>query len=143
MDHLELAKTTFNKTWEYLDRNDRTPTDDREMAAMALASRYHWRQVGDPKNHSISDWQVSRVFAVLGDSPMALSFGEASLEAAIEAELAPFYVAFGHEAVARAAALAGDNEQRVAHLAEARQRTQDVEDAEERKMLTDDLDTIG
>ncbi len=133
----------FNKTWELLDRDDRTDEDDREMAAMALASRYHWRQAGEAKNHSISDWQVSRVFSVLGDAPMALSFGKAALEVAMESELAPFYVGFGHEAVARAAALAGDSAIRNDHLAKARAQAEAVEDAEERKMLTDDLETIA
>lgn len=143
MDHLELARTTFNKTWELLDREDRTEEDDREMAAMALASRYHWRQVGEAKNHSISDWQVSRVFAALGDAQMALSFGKAALEVAVESGLTPFYVGFGHEAVARAAALVGDIATRDDHLAKARVQAEAVEDAEERKMLTDDLDTIA
>ena len=74
---------------------------------------------------------------------MALSFGKACLETAIEAELAPFYVGFGHEVVARAAALAGDAEERDTHLAEARKQAAAVEDAEERRMLTDALGTIA
>ena len=141
-EHLELAKATFNKTWEYLDRNDRTADDDREMLSHAAASWYHWRQVGEPKNRSISDWQMSRVLAVLGVSGLARSFGEACLELSISEDLAPFYVAMGHEAIARAAMVGGDDTTKNSHITKAKELRHQITEAEELEILDNDLATL-
>lgn len=142
MEHLDLAKTTFNKTWEYLGRDDRTPDDDREMLAHAAASWYHWRQVGDPQNRSVSDWQMSRVLAVLGAVGQARSFGDSCLETAVEGGLDGFYVAMGHEAIARAAMLAGDTATKDEHAAAAREILATLSDEEEIEIVAADLATI-
>ena len=140
MEHIDLAKTAFNKTWEYLDCTDRTDGDDREMLTHAAASWYHWRQVGDAKNLSISDWQMSRVLSVLGSAELARSFGEACLETS--AELAPFYVGMAHEAIARAAAAGGDTAAKDEHVKAAQEILASLTDDEEAKILADDLSTI-
>jgi hypothetical protein len=141
-EHLDLAKTTFNKTWEYLDRDDRTEDDDREMLAHAAASWHHWRQVGSPQNRSVSDWQMSRVLAVLGAVDLARSFGDACLATAVDADLGGFYVAMGHEAIARAAMLAGDNAAKDKHVAAAREILATLTDQEELDIVAADLATI-
>jgi len=141
-EHLDLAKATFNKTWEYLDRDDRTADDDREMLAHAAASWYHWRQVGDAKNRSVSDWQMSRVLAVLGSSRLARSFAGASLKTAQEAKLRGFYVGMAHEAIARAAAVGGDDATRNKHVAKAKDVLATLTDEEEIEVLTADLSTV-
>ena len=51
-----------------------------EMLTAAFASRYHWREIGEPKNFSVSDWQVSRVAAVLGLPDLAERYFERLLE---------------------------------------------------------------
>jgi cation transport regulator ChaB len=142
-EHLELAKTTFNETWDYLDRDDRNEDDDRKMLAHAAASWYHWRQVGDDKNRSVSDWQMSRVLSVLGSADLARSFGEACLKISIEADLKPFYVGMAHEAIARAAAVGGDTPAKDEHLAAARAVLETIEDTEESEILAADLATIA
>jgi cation transport regulator ChaB len=141
-EHVDLAKATFNKTWEYLDRAERTEDDDREMLAHAAASWYHWRQVGDAKNRSVSDWQMSRVFVVLRKPDLAMSFARACLRLAAESELDPVYVGFGHEAVARAAALGGNTALRDEHLAAAQAIVETLTDEEDREVLAADLATI-
>lgn len=139
--HRRLAVDLFNETWRYLDMAERGEQDDLAMLEAALASRHHWRQVGGTKEFAVSDWQVARVLAVLGAASLAQRFGRTSLESS--AALAPFYRGYAHEALARAAAVGGDEAARDHHLAEARTAAEQVKDDEERKMLADDLATIA
>jgi hypothetical protein len=140
--HRRMAAELFNRAWELLDQPVRTPEDDREMLAAAYGSRYHWRVVGGPKQHCVSDWQVSRVWAVLGDARQAALHGELSLEVAEANELGPFYIGYAHEALARAAALDGDDERSRRHLAEAEELSLDISKADDADLLRTDLNEL-
>lgn len=142
IDHRALAVSLFNRTWELLDQEKRSVEDDAEMLTVAFASRYHWLQVGDPRNFSVSDWQVSRVAAVLGYVEVSADYAERSLETAAGASLSPFYVAYAHEAVARAAGLAGDHARKQKHLDKAYQLLEEVDQASEHHLLAPDLDEL-
>lgn len=142
VDHRALAVSLFNRTWELLDQENRATDDDAEMITAAFASRYHWLQVGDPRNFSVSDWQVSRVAAVLGYTELAADYGERALKTASAAGLNPFFVAYGHEAVARAARLAGDHARKKQHLDLAYELLEQVDQAPERDLLAPDLDEL-
>ncbi len=61
-----LAVGLFNYTWTLLENPNRTPEQDDEMLHAAHASRYHWGEVGEQVNLARGEWQVSRVYAVLG-----------------------------------------------------------------------------
>lgn len=141
--HRSLAVKTFNRTWELLDQPERTVTEDAEMLTTAFASRYHWLQVGEPHNFSVSDWQVARVAAVLGFGDLAEQFGKSALGIAVEHDLAPFYVGYGHEALARAARLAGDDDAAARHLASAHEQLDLVDADVERDVLATDLAELG
>lgn len=138
-----FAVDLFNATWDLLESEDRTPEDDRTMLGAALASRLHWRHVGEPKNFSVSDWQVSRVFAVLGDVTRAKEYGESALAIAAEYGLGPFYVGYAEEALARAAALEGDAGELQHWMARAQASLDDIEDDDAKELLKADLDEIG
>ncbi|MFH1330831.1 MAG: hypothetical protein ABIJ48_09315 [Actinomycetota bacterium] len=56
--------------------------------------------------------------------------------------LGPFHVGYACEALARAAAVAGNEGQRAAWLARAREQAAAVADEEERALLTADLDMV-
>ncbi len=142
-DNRRLGVDLFNETWGYLDRDDRTPDDDAAMLGTALASWHHWRQVGEPKNFSISDWQASRVLAVLGEGSLARRYGEMSLRWATEHDLSPFYTAYAHEAIARAAALQGDDAARDEHVAMGRETAAQVESDDDREVVLADLDEVA
>jgi hypothetical protein len=45
-DERALAAALFNRTWELIEREDRSQDDDDRMLHMAHASRYHWGNVG-------------------------------------------------------------------------------------------------
>ena len=63
--HRGFAVSLFNRVWELLEKPDRSANDDIEMLNAAHASLYHWLQIGEAKNFSIGEWQLSRVYATL------------------------------------------------------------------------------
>lgn len=141
-DHRRLAVDLFNATWDYLDNTDRSPADDLEMLGAALGSWFHWRRAGTPRNFAISDWQVSRVFAVLGDGAMARRFGQSNLDLCDEHDLDPFVRAYAYEALARAAAISGVGDDRNRYAALAEQTAADIEKSGDRQAVLDDLATL-
>ena len=77
--HRKFAVNCFNGTWDLIEKKDRTPEDDTDMIHMAHASRYHWGQIGTPLNFARGDWQISRVYAILGQGENALTYAKSSL----------------------------------------------------------------
>ncbi len=137
--HRTFAPIAFNRTWELLDLDHLDREDEEEMLASAFAQRYHWYEVGTPRNRAIADWQVSRASVVLGYADLARRFAERSLEVAVEYELDPFVIGFAHEAIARAAATVDDVETFTEHLELARAALADIEEDEDRELLEADL----
>lgn len=138
-DHKKLSVDCFNRAWELLEKKERTKEEDEHMISLAHASLGHWRMREDctDRNLSIGYWQLSRVYAVLGQGANAKRYGGLCL--AVSGNEPPFYLAYAHEALARAALL---NRERAAfdtHLATAKALAAKVTDAEEKKLLDDDL----
>lgn len=140
--HRKFAAEFFNGVWTLLEKEVRTPAEDDQMLHGAHASRYHWSFVGDASNLGIGEWQVSRVYSVLGRPEPAAYHARRYLELATVHGLGPFHVGFAHEALARAAAVAGDASACEAHLRQAREQGAQVEDEEERNLLFADLGTV-
>jgi hypothetical protein len=89
VDHRRLGVELYNHVWTLLELPLRTPEQDDELIHAAHASRYHWSQAGTPKNLARGEWQVSRVYAVLGRAEPALWHARrclAYVEAAEDAE---------------------------------------------------------
>ncbi len=141
--HRKLAPMAFNRAWELLDRTELSGEEEEEMLAATFAQRYHWYEIGDARNWSIADWQVSRVAAVLGYADLARRFGFRSLEVAQAHDLGPFVEGFAHEAIARAAAVVDDVETFTEHLREARALVGAIEDHDERSTLEADLSEMS
>jgi hypothetical protein len=141
-DHKALSADFFNRTWELLDQKGRTKEEDERMISMAHASLAHWRMREDcpDRNLSIGYWQLSRVYAVLGQAETAQCYGELCLS--VSGKEPPFYSGYAHEALARAALLMKDKAGFDAHLAEARAHAARVSDAEEKKMIEGDLNGL-
>ena len=142
LTHRSLASALFNRTWELVDKETRSHEEKAEMLTAAFTSRYHWREVGEPRNFAISDWQVSRVAAILGYPDLADEYGQRSLDMASQAHLGPFYEGYAHEALARAARLAGNRALKTKHLDIAYDLLGQVEQADERELLGADLDEL-
>jgi uncharacterized glyoxalase superfamily protein PhnB len=137
-----LAGDLFNGVWQLLDRPDRTAEEDDRMLDMAHASRYHWDQVGTAENRCRGEWQCSRVYAVLGRAEPALHHANRSLEICHAHGIGDFDLAFAYEALARASAVAGDDEQARAWTERARSAAAGIAEDEDRDFLLADLATI-
>ena len=140
----KLGIGCFNKTWDYLDKESRTPIEIEEMIHAAHCSFYHWSQVKDvtPTNFSIGTWQLSRVYAVADFADRSRHYAERCVEISEGNDLPSFYVAYAYEAMARARALAGESEEASTWTEKARSLLKRVENLDERKILSDDLEGI-
>jgi hypothetical protein len=144
MAHRFFSAECFNRAWELIDLPARTPEQERTMLQLGIASLWHWSERPDrtPTNLSAGYWQVSRIYALLGQAQEAHRYGELCLEIAQGNDLAPFYRAYACEALARAEAVARDRPKRDAWLQQARDLSNKITDAGERKQLLTDLSTI-
>lgn len=141
----QLAGDLFNRTWTLLELPARTPEQGDELIDTAHASAYHWLQVGTAANRARSQWQLSRVYVVLGRPEPALHHAHRCLawcEANPEA-LEDWDLPYAHEALARAHALAGDADEARRHADRARELASGVAGAEDREHLEADLATLG
>ncbi|PQO47612.1 hypothetical protein [Blastopirellula marina] len=140
--HRHFAAHCFNITWDLIDKSERSEAEQLQMLLQSAASLWHWTERDDcaPQNLSIGYWQLARVSALIGEANLARRFARTCLEVS-PAEDA-FLVGFAYEALARAAATAGDQAEMERCLAEAKSTAANVEDAENRAALLADLATI-
>jgi hypothetical protein len=138
-----LAVRLFNRTWELLDSTGRTADQDDEMLHAAHASRYHWGEVGEPVNRVRSEWQCSRVYAVLGRAEPALWHARRCLDLCEAHGIGDFDLAFAYEALARASALAGDRDTAAEYLERARAAGESIAEDDDRELFAQDLGTLG
>lgn len=140
--HRYFAAHCFNCAWDLIEKKDRTAEDDQLMVALNQASIYHWLQRPDCSNRelSVGFWQASRIQSLLGNALEARRQAEVCL--AYSGELEPFYVGYAHEALARAARIAGDQALARAHKEEAKKLAGAVTEKDERNLLLKDLESI-
>ena len=141
--HRYFAPSAFNLAWKFLDLPERTADDAEHLLEASYASLWHWRQRDDcePRRLAVGYWQLSRIFAVLGRAAGAEHYGQLSLKYASDGTK-PFFRGYAYEALARAAALAGDEHACHERLEQARRWAEQVDEADEQKTLLDDLATI-
>jgi len=137
--HQYFSGACFNGVWDFLEKKDRTEKEDELMRERAHASLYHWLERDDcePSNLSIGYWMLSRVYATLNKAQAARVYGERCL--AVSDGLAPFYQAYAHEALERAAKMEGDSEEFAEHFAKSESLRDQVGKDDEKKMLSNDL----
>jgi DNA-binding transcriptional MerR regulator len=141
-DERKLAADLFNGVWALMETEDRTRAQDDRMLHMAHASRYHWEQVGTPANLARGEWLCARVYAVLGRAEPALHHAHRVLDICEEHGIGDWDLAFAHEALARAHAVAGDRAATEEAFERARTAAEDIADPEDRALLDADLRTI-
>ena len=112
------------------------------MVKAAHASALHWLQVGKPVNFARSEWQISRVYAVLNRAEPALHHARRCLQICEDHGVGDFDLAFAYEALARAHAAAGGHDQAKRYLELAREAGKRIADAHEREHFFDDLRTV-
>lgn len=142
--HKYFSADCFNQTWDFIDKPTRTKSEEDSMLHLSLASLWHWTQRQDctATNLSIGYWQVSRVFSLLRQADNARHYGELCLDVSQKEGVLPFYLGYAYEALARAELVAGNLQKMEQHLAQANRTATSISDAEEKKMLLKDLETI-
>jgi hypothetical protein len=138
-DHRRLGVDLFNEVWRLMESRE----DDDRMLHAAHASRYHWGEAPDRKLENLArgEWQVSRVYVVLGRAEPAIWHARRCLQHCEEAGIGDWDLAYAFEALARAHALAGDGE--VAELkAKARSAGDVIADPADREHFDEDYATL-
>jgi hypothetical protein len=141
----QLGIDLFNSTWTLLEKADRSTDEDDEMVHGAHASAYHWRQVGTAVHRARSEWQCSRVYAVLGRVEPALHHAHRCLEIvdAHPAEMEDWDRPAALEAVARAHWIAGDLEEARRHAQLGRELAAAIADEHDRVHIDADFREFG
>jgi DNA-binding transcriptional MerR regulator len=142
--HRRLGIDLFNKTWTLMEKVDRSREDDDELIHMAHASAYHWLLVGTQANRARSEWQCSRVYAILGRPAPALDHARRCLEL-VEAspeEMEEFDLPAAYEALGRACSVAGDLAEARRYVELGRAATAPIADEDDRAILEADFATI-
>lgn len=141
-DHRRLGVALFNRTWTLLEKENRSRDDDDAMVHMAHASAHHWRQVGTAENFARSEWQCSRVYAVLRRAEPCLHHAQRVIDICTGNQIGDWDLAFGYEALARGHAVAGDMARARAYTEQALAAAEDIKEDDDRELVLADLETI-
>ncbi len=140
--HRRCATGLFNGVWTLMEQAQRTDQEDETMLHAAHAARWHWGVVGKPVNWARSEWQISRVYALLGKGPSARHHAECYLRLCDDHELEEFDRAFAHEAIARAASIEGNAEDVADHVQYGLAAAGHVVDEKERSWVLRNLGSV-
>jgi hypothetical protein len=143
--HQWFAVSCFNGTWTYIDKAERTPEEEEQMLQLTMASAWHWTQREDckPQNLSIAYWQISRVHALCGRGAEAVRYGQLCLDVSLGEGIDPFALGYAYEALARGEAVAGNKSKADEWMEKANGVAEEIGGEDTKKMLLDDLATIG
>ena len=141
--HKKMGVTLFNRVWDLLDKEERTAAETDEMLHAAHASRYHWGEIGTPLNFERGEWQISRVYAVLGRPEPALFHARKCLGICTENEIGDFDIAFAYEAMARAHATAGDAAECEKYRELAKKAGAEIEEEGDKEVFFAELNTVA
>ena len=138
------AVNCYNRAWDLMDKPNRSFQEDQEMIMLSMASLWHWTQREDctPTNLSIGYWQLSRVYVLLGQGENARQYAQVCLDCSRNGGVAPFFLGYAFEAMARAEALMGNTLEMQKNLEGARRLAARVSEDEDREQLLGDLDTV-
>src|SRR5437899_11662568 len=132
--HRKVAAECFNRTWDYIKQKNSSLDDDQMMLNLAHASRYHWSLIGKPWNFTAGDWQISRVYAALNQSDLAVGFAKKAREISKNLNLSEGLI-FAYDGMARAHAVAREYPLAREFVSKAREQLRVVSlDDEDRKI---------
>jgi DNA-binding transcriptional MerR regulator len=144
--HRRLGVDLFNYTWTLIEKADRSAAETDEMIHAAHASRYHWSKAGTTVNLGRGEWQIARVYCVLGRAEPALWHAARCLayaeRAAASGETEAWDLPAAYEAMARAHAIAGDIAAATSWRDRAREALASISEADDREVIEGDLATL-
>ena len=138
---LHFAMDFNRKTWELLEKKDRTPDEDQRMLDYAHASLAHWRTAGAEVRHQRGQWLLARVYAVLGEGARALKHAQLCYELleGHKSDMEDFDFAFAYEAIARAYAVNGDKAEAKRFIQTAQKAGEAIKEKEDKDIFFDEL----
>ncbi|MEM1083414.1 MAG: hypothetical protein AAGI48_04785 [Verrucomicrobiota bacterium] len=142
--HRFFAADCFNRSWDLIDRDDRTREEDEEMLFASMASHYHWKQRDDydETKASIAYWHTSRIYSLLGDGRSARDYAERCLAISKVDTVPVFYEAYAHEALARSQHVMGNEDLKDEAVAKVRELLAGIDRKEERDAIEADLKSL-
>ncbi len=141
-EELRHAAAEFNLAWRLLTRRRRTPPETDRMIHAAHASRFHWGQVGTPREWSIGEWQLSHIYATLGRVEPAHFHARRSLVICRQHRVGDFPLAYAYEALARVAALRGDRRAYLRWFRYAVAAAKGIREADDREQFDRDIAAV-
>jgi hypothetical protein len=135
--HRRLAADLFNRSWQLLELESRTPAQDDELVHVAHAACFHWGEVGTAAHRARGENQCARVYAALGRAEPALHHANRALELvrAGGEGFEDWDLASALEVVARAQLAAGNRAEAERYAALARSELGTVTDADDREIV--------
>lgn len=143
--HRKLGAELFNRVWDLLAVEQRTPEQDDEIIHAVHASAYHWSRVAEGPRLARAEWQCSWVYSEL-ERPEPALFHAHRCEAICKqyaAELEDFDLPAMHEAFARAHLVAGNREEALHRLKLATDLCAKITDPEDREIIQAQIDSIA
>lgn len=139
--HRLFAAKLNGEVWDLLEKADRSRAEDELMLHAAHASCCHWLKVGTGLHHQRAEWLIARVYSELGLAEAALRHADRCQELTeMHADLMEdFDLAYAHEALARANALAGNRAEALAQLHKAEAAGQAIADDQGKQFFLGDL----
>lgn len=140
-EHRERGIEIFNATWTWISKEDRTPEDDESMIRSAYAAAYHWSFAAgrSAETDARGEWMLSRTHVLAGRGEQALFYARRSAAIVESNGLKDFDLGYGLEAMARAFALLGRNDEAAAMKQAA--LLVPIEDDEDRRIYEGDLNS--
>jgi hypothetical protein len=139
--HRQFAIELNGRVWDLLAKKTRSAQENEEMIHTAHASCLHWLKAGTALHHQRGEWLIAHVYAELNLAEPALRHAQRCQELthAHADQMADFDLAYAHEGLARAYAIAGQQEQAEKHLKLAKQAGQAIAEKESKKFFLGDL----
>jgi len=143
--HRRLAADLFNRSWQLLELERRTPEQDDELIHVVHASCHHWGEVGTPAHRARGENQCARVYAALGRPEAALHHASRALELACAGGegLEDWDLATAFEVVARANLAAGNRADAEQYAELAREELEKIADPDDREVVASQLAELG
>ncbi|TFG12825.1 hypothetical protein EU537_08360 [Candidatus Thorarchaeota archaeon] len=140
--HERIAIKTNNAIWPILDKENPEQEDLDDALQMAFTSRYHWGIVGEPINLARADYMISRVYSAMKRPELALHHAQRCVEITKETGIGDWDLAFAYEAITRAYASAGNEEEFEKYSKLTKEAINDIADEKDKSIVEGELNKI-
>ncbi|NHJ01186.1 MAG: hypothetical protein EAX86_03545 [Candidatus Heimdallarchaeota archaeon] len=148
--HRKMAVQFFNQTWDILDKKERTEDDNNRMIHLTHGSALHWNIVVEsgkysdcgPLNLERGEWQISRVYSVVGNLESALYHAQRCLKICKANKIEDFDIAFAYEAMARVFSLSGNTSETEKYIKLAQEAGTAIKDEKDKEYFFNELSSI-